>query len=56
MEEYWILILDFDVAKFYNFGYSYPMTKDRAYGVQSLIFKETGRKFPVIDCRTIGVN
>lgn len=54
IEERYILVLDFDVAKAYNFGYSRPMTKDRAEKVRELIMHETGRKFPVIDFTQIG--
>lgn len=52
--ERYILVLDFDVAKAYNFGYSHPMTKDRAEKVRELILSETGRKFPIIDFTQIG--
>ena len=51
IEERYIIVLDFDVAKAYNFGYSRPMTKDRA---EKLIMHETGRKFPIIDFTQIG--
>ena len=54
IEERYIIVLDFDVAKAYNFGYSRPMTKDRAEKVRELIMHETGRKFPVIDFTQIG--
>lgn len=54
IEERYILVLDFDVAKAYNFGYSRPMTKDRAEKVRELILAETGRKFPIIDFTQIG--
>lgn len=54
IEERYILVLDFDVAKAYNFGYSRPMTRDRAEKVRELIMHETGRKFPVIDFTQIG--
>lgn len=54
IEERYILVLDFDVAKAYNFGYSRPMTKERAEKVRELIMHETGRKFPVIDFTQIG--
>lgn len=54
IEERYILVLDFDVAKAYNFGYSRPMTKERAESVRELIMHETGRKFPVIDFTQIG--
>ena len=54
IEERYILVLDFDVAKRYDFGYSKPMTKDRAESVRELIRSETGRKFPIIDFTQIG--
>lgn len=54
IEERYILVLDFDVAKAYNFGYSRPMTKEHAEQVRELILSETGRKFPVIDFTQIG--
>ena len=54
IEERYILVLDFDVAKRYDFGYSKPMTKDRAESVRELILSETGRKFPIIDFTQIG--
>ena len=54
IEERYILVLDFDVAKAYNLGYSRPMTKDRAEKVRELIMNETGRKFPIIDFTQIG--
>ena len=54
IEERYIIVLDFDVAKAYNFGYSRPMTKDRAEKVRELILAETGRKFPIIDFTQIG--
>lgn len=49
IQERYILILDFDIAKAYNFGYSRPMTRERAEKVRELILSETGRKFPIID-------
>ena len=52
--ERYIIILDFDVAKHYNFNYSRPMTKERAEKVRQLILSETGRKFPIIDFTQIG--
>lgn len=52
--ERYILVLDFDIAKHYNFNYSRPMTKERAESVRELIMHETGRKFPVIDFTQIG--
>ena len=52
--ERYIIVLDFDVAKAYNFGYSHPMTKERAESVRELIMHETGRKFPIIDFTQIG--
>lgn len=51
--ERFILILDFDVAKHYNFGYNKPMTKEKAESVRELIFQETGKKFPILDFTTI---
>ena len=54
IQERFILVLDFDVAKHYNFGYSHPMTKERAEKVRELILSETGRKFPIIDFTQIG--
>lgn len=54
IEERYIIVLDFDVAKAYNFGYSRPMTRDRAEKVRELILSETGRKFPIIDFTQIG--
>lgn len=54
IEERYILVLDFDVAKAYNFGYSRPMTKEKAEKVRELILSETGRKFPIIDFTQIG--
>lgn len=52
--ERFIIILDFDIAKHYNFGYSLPMTKEHAEQVRELIMHETGRKFPIIDFTQIG--
>ena len=52
--ERYILILDFDVAKRYNFCYSRPMTREKAEKVRELILSETGRKFPIIDFTQIG--
>ena len=54
IQERFILVLDFDVAKYYNFGYSRPMTKEKAEKVRELILSETGRKFPIIDFTQIG--
>ena len=54
IQERFILVLDFDIAKKYNFGYSRPMTKERAEKVRELIMHETGRKFPIIDFTQIG--
>ena len=54
IQERYILILDFDIAKAYSFGYSRPMTKERAEKVRELILSETGRKFPIIDFTQIG--
>ena len=54
IQERYILILDFDIAKAYNFGYSRPMTRERAEKVRELILSETGRKFPIIDFTQIG--
>ena len=52
--ERYILVLDFDVAKHYNFGYSLPMTLEKAERIRELILSETGRKFPIIDFTQIG--
>ena len=52
--ERYIIVLDFDVAKRYNFCYSRPMTKEHAEQVRELILSETGRKFPIIDFTQIG--
>ena len=54
MRERQIIILDFDIARRYDFNYSRPMTKERAESVRELIMHETGRKFPVIDFTQIG--
>ena len=54
IQERFILVLDFDVAKRYNFCYSRPMTKEHAEQVRELIMHETGRKFPIIDFTQIG--
>ena len=54
IEERYIIVLDFDIAKAYNFGYSRPMTRERAEKVRELILSETGRKFPIIDFTQIG--
>ena len=54
ISERYIIVLDFDVAKSYDFGYSHPMTKERAESVRELILLETGRKFPIIDFTQIG--
>ena len=54
IQERYILILDFDIAKAYNFGYSRPMTRERAEKVRELILSETGKKFPIIDFTQIG--
>ena len=54
ISERYILVLDFDVAKSYNFGYSTPMTREKAEKVRELILSETGRKFPIIDFTQIG--
>ena len=54
IQERYILVLDFDIAKAYNFGYSRPMTRERAEKVRELILSETGRKFPIIDFTQIG--
>ena len=54
IQERYILILHFDIAKAYNFGYSRPMTKEKAEKVRELILSETGRKFPIIDFTQIG--
>ena len=52
--ERYIIVLDFDVAKRYNFCYSRPMTKEHAEQVRELILSETGKKFPIIDFTQIG--
>ena len=52
--ERFIIILDFDVAKRYNFCYSRPMTRSHAEKVRELILSETGKKFPIIDFTQIG--
>ena len=54
VQERYILILDFDIAKAYNFGYSHPMTREKAERIRELILAETGRKFPIIDFTQIG--
>ena len=54
IQERFILVLDFDVAKKYSFNYSRPMTRERAEKVRELILSETGRKFPIIDFTQIG--
>ena len=54
IQERYIIVLDFDIAKRYNFGYSRPMTKEHAEQVRELIMHETGRKFPIIDFTQIG--
>ena len=54
IQERYILILDFDVAKRYNFCYSRPMTRSHAEKVRELILSETGKKFPIIDFTQIG--
>ena len=54
IQERYIIVLDFDVAKHYNFCYSRPMTRERAEEVRELIMHETGRKFPIIDFTQIG--
>lgn len=54
VQERYIIVLDFDVAKHYNFCYSRPMTRERAESVRELILSETGRKFPIIDFTQIG--
>lgn len=52
--ERYIIVLDFDIAKAYNFGYSHPMTREKAERIRELILSETGRKFPIIDFTQIG--
>ena len=54
IQERYIIVLDFDIAKAYNFGYSRPMTREEAEKVRELILSETGRKFPIIDFTKIG--
>ena len=51
--ERYIIILDFDIAKHYNFNYSKAMSKEQAEFIRELIYKETGKKFPIIDFTTI---
>lgn len=50
----YIIILDFDIAKHYNFCYSHPMTRKKAEEIRELILSETGKKFPIIDFTQIG--
>ena len=54
IQERYIIVLDFDIAKAHNFCYSRPMTKEKAEKVRELILSETGRKFPIIDFTQIG--
>ena len=54
IQERYIIVLDFDIAKAYNFGQSRPMTREKAESVRELILSETGRKFPIIDFTQIG--
>ena len=54
IQERYILVLDFEVAKRYNFCYSRPMTRSHAEKVRELILSETGKKFPIIDFTQIG--
>ena len=54
IQERYILVLDFDVAKRYNFCYSRPMTRSHAEKVRELTLSETGKKFPIIDFTQIG--
>lgn len=54
ISERYIIILDFEVAKRYNFCYSRPMTRSHAEKVRELILSETGKKFPIIDFTQIG--
>ena len=54
IQERYIIVLDFDIAKAYNFDYSRPMTREKAESVRELILSETGRKFPIIDFTQIG--
>ena len=54
IQKRYIIVLDFDVAKHYNFSYSMPMTRSKAEEVRELILSETGRKFPIIDFTQIG--
>ena len=51
--ERFIIILDFDVAKYYNFCYSKPMAQEKAEEIRELIYQETGKKFPILDFTTI---
>lgn len=50
----YIIILDFDIAKHYNFCYSHPMTRKKAEEIRELILSEIGKKFPIIDFTQIG--
>ena len=54
IQERYIIVLDFDVAKHYNFCYSMPMTRSKAEEIRELIMHETGKKFPIIDFTQIG--
>lgn len=54
IEERYIIVLDFDIAKAYNFGYSHPMSREKAERIRELILSETGRKFLIIDFTQIG--
>ena len=54
IQERYILVLDLDVAKRYNFCYSRPITRSHAEKVRELILSETGKKFPIIDFTQIG--
>lgn len=53
IKEKYIIVLDFDVAKKYNFGYNKPMTYEHAKEVQEFIFRDTGQKFPLLDFTTL---
>ena len=54
IQKRYIIVLDFDVAKAYNFSYSMPMTREKAEEIRELIMHETGKKFPIIDFTQIG--
>ena len=53
IEEKYLIVLDFDVAKKYNFSYNRSMTLEKAREVQEFIFKDTGQRFPLLDFTTL---